>query len=81
MHTAAAEIEEAGGRALAVVCDIRDDAAVSRPPSHQTVAEFGGIDICINNASAPSSLSGPVEHTPMKRYDLMNDVNARGHLS
>ena len=75
IYTAAEEIEAAGGKALPVVCDIRDDTAVEAAVA-KTVAEFGGIDICINNASAISLT--PVEHTPMKRYDLMNDVNARG---
>ena len=75
IYTAAEEIEAAGGKALPVVCDIRDDNAVEAAVA-KTVAEFGGIDICINNASAISLT--PVEHTPMKRYDLMNDVNARG---
>lgn len=75
VHTAAAEIEAAGGRALAIVGDVRSDeqvvAAVAR-----TVTEFGGIDIVVNNASA-IDLS-PTEHLTMKRYDLMQDINARG---
>ena len=75
IHTAAEEIEDAGGRALAVPCDIRFDdqveAAVAR-----AVERFGGIDILVNNASA-IHLSGTLE-TPMKRYDLMFDVNVRG---
>ena len=75
IHTAAAEIEAAGGRALGVVCDIRDaaqvDAAVER-----AVAAFGGIDILINNASA-IALTG-TEATDVKRFDLMHQVNARG---
>jgi len=80
VFTAAEEITAAGkqgdgGKGLPLVCDIRDDAAV-KAAVDQTVAEFGGIDICINNASA--IMLTPVEHTPMKRYDLMNDVNARG---
>ncbi len=75
IHTAAAEIEAAGGRALGVVCDIRDvaqvDAAVERG-----VAAFGGIDILVNNASA-IALTG-TEATDPKRFDLMHQVNARG---
>ena len=75
VHTAAADIEAAGGQALAVVCDIRDESQVEAAVS-KTVETFGGIDICINNASA-ISLSGTLD-TSMKRYDLMNDINARG---
>lgn len=75
IHTAAAEIEEAGGQALGVVCDIRDEENV-KAAVDQAVTRFGGIDICINNASAISLT--PTLATPMKRYDLMNGVNARG---
>jgi len=75
IHTAAAEIEAAGGKALAVVCDIRDEEAVNTAVK-AGVDRFGGIDICINNASAISLT--PTLSTPMKRYDLMNQVNARG---
>ncbi len=75
IYTAAKEIEEAGGQALPLVCDIRDEAAVEKCVA-DTVAKFGGIDICINNASAISLT--PTPHTPIKRYDLMNQVNARG---
>jgi citronellol/citronellal dehydrogenase len=75
VHTAAAEIEAAGGKALAVVCDIRDEAAVAAAVA-RTVETFGGIDICVNNASA-ISLTGTLQ-TDLKRYDLMNSVNARG---
>ncbi|HEY8375976.1 MAG TPA: NAD(P)-dependent oxidoreductase, partial [Nannocystis sp.] len=75
IYTAAAEIEAAGGKALPLVCDIRFEdqvlAAVER-----TVQTFGGIDILVNNASA-ISLTGTLE-TPMKRYDLMHGINARG---
>jgi citronellol/citronellal dehydrogenase len=75
IHTAAAEIEAAGGNALGVVCDIRDEDAV-KAAVDKAVARFGGIDVCINNASAISLT--PTLITPMKRYDLMNGVNARG---
>ncbi len=75
IHTAAAEIEAAGGKALGVVCDIRDEANVKQAVD-AAVQRFGGIDICINNASAISLT--PTSATPMKRYDLMNQVNARG---
>ena len=75
IHTAAAEIEAAGGKALAVLCDIRDEAQVESAVA-QTVEKFGGIDICVNNASA-ISLTGTLE-TEMKRYDLMHQINARG---
>jgi citronellol/citronellal dehydrogenase len=75
VHTAAAEIEAAGGQALAVVGDIRDDEAVQRAVA-ACVERFGGVDICINNASA-INLSGTLE-LPMKRYDLMQDINTRG---
>jgi citronellol/citronellal dehydrogenase len=75
IHTAAAEIEVAGGRALAVPCDIRDEAQVEAAVA-ATVAEFGGIDVLVNNASA-ISLTGTLE-TPMKRFDLMFAVNVRG---
>jgi citronellol/citronellal dehydrogenase len=75
VHTAAAEIGAAGGRALAIVGDVRSDEQVAAAVA-RTVAEFGGIDIVVNNASA-IDLS-PTEHLTMKRYDLMQDVNARG---
>jgi citronellol/citronellal dehydrogenase len=75
IHTAAAEIEAAGGKALAMQVDIRDENqvadAVKRCAEH-----FGGIDILVNNASA-ISLTGTLE-TPMKRFDLMFGVNVRG---
>jgi citronellol/citronellal dehydrogenase len=75
IHTAAEEIEAAGGRALPLAVDIRDDGKVAE--AVQRVAQhFGGIDILVNNASA-ISLTGTAE-TPMKRFDLMFDVNVRG---
>ncbi len=75
IHTAAAKIEAAGGQALALVCDIRDEAQVEAAVA-ATVAKFGGIDVCVNNASAISLT--PILATPMKRFDLMHGVNARG---
>jgi len=75
IHTVAAEVGEAGGRALAVQCDIREEEQV-REAVAATVAEFGGIDILVNNASA-IWLRGTLD-TPMKRFDLMHQVNARG---
>jgi citronellol/citronellal dehydrogenase len=75
IHTAAQDIEKAGGRALPVLCDIRDEGQVAEAVE-KTVAAFGGIDICINNASA-IQLSGTLQ-TDMKRYDLMHQVNTRG---
>jgi citronellol/citronellal dehydrogenase len=78
VHSAAAEIEAAGGRALPLVCDIRNEdqieAAVAR-----TVEAFGGIDICVNNASA-INLS-PLAKTDFKRVDLMFQINTRGTLA
>jgi citronellol/citronellal dehydrogenase len=75
IHTAAAEIEAAGGKALALQVDIRDEAAVEAAVA-RTVAQFGGLDICVNNASA-ISLTGTLA-TPAKRFDLMMNVNTRG---
>lgn len=75
IHTAAAQIEAAGGQALALSCDIRSEEQVDAAVA-AAVARFGGIDICVNNASA-ISLS-PILSTPMKRFDLMHSVNARG---
>jgi citronellol/citronellal dehydrogenase len=75
IHSAAAEIERAGGRALPIACDIRDDAAVAAAVE-AAAREFGGIDILVNNASA-ISLTGTAA-TPMKRFDLMFGVNVRG---
>ncbi|NIL94349.1 MAG: SDR family NAD(P)-dependent oxidoreductase [Woeseiaceae bacterium] len=75
IHTAAAEIEEAGGKALPVVCDIRDDSAVEAAVA-QGAEAFGGIDIVVNNASAIALLG--TEEIAMNRFDLMHQVNARG---
>jgi citronellol/citronellal dehydrogenase len=75
IHTAAEEIEKAGGKALPLACDIREEAQVQEAVA-QTVARFGGIDICINNASAISLT--PTEATEMKRFDLMSGINTRG---
>lgn len=75
IYTAAEEIERAGGRALPIIVDIRDEAMVKDAVA-KTVEAFGGIDICINNASA-ISLTG-TEATEMKRWDLMHSINARG---
>ena len=75
IYTAAKEIEAAGGRALALAVDIREEATVLAAVAN-AVETFGGIDILVNNASAISMTD--TEHTPMKRYDLMNGINARG---
>ena len=75
IYSAAAEIEKAGGKALPLVCDIRDEAQVQAAVA-ATVAKFGGIDICVNNASAISLT--PTLQTDMKRYDLMHSINGRG---
>jgi citronellol/citronellal dehydrogenase len=75
IHTAAAEVEEAGGKALPVVCDIRNDNAVASAVE-QGAAHFGGIDIVVNNASAIALLG--TEQCSMSRFDLMHQVNARG---
>ncbi len=75
IYTAAEEIVAAGGKALPLVCDIRDEAQVVDAIG-KTVAEFGGIDICVNNASAISLTNS--QATDMKRYDLMMGINTRG---
>jgi citronellol/citronellal dehydrogenase len=75
VFTAAEEIETAGGKALPIVGDIRDEAQVAAAVT-ATVERFGGIDVCVNNASA-IHLSG-TEALEMKRYDLMQDINTRG---
>jgi citronellol/citronellal dehydrogenase len=75
IYTSAKEIEQAGGKALPILCDIRDEEQVAGAV-RQTVDAFGGIDVCVNNASA-IQLTGTLA-TDMKRYDLMNGINARG---
>ncbi|MBB5518108.1 SDR family oxidoreductase [Amphiplicatus metriothermophilus] len=75
IYTAAEEIEKAGGKALPLVCDIRFEDQV-QAAVEETAKKFGGIDICVNNASA-ISLTG-TQATEMKRWDLMHQVNARG---
>jgi citronellol/citronellal dehydrogenase len=75
IYTAATEIEAAGGRALPLAVDIREEGAALAAVA-KAVETFGGVDILINNASAISLTDS--EHTPMKRYDLMNGINARG---
>jgi citronellol/citronellal dehydrogenase len=75
IFTAATEIEAAGGRALAIQCDIRDENAIVAAVN-QTAEAFGGIDIVINNASAINLTN--TENTPAKRFDLMMGVNTRG---
>ena len=75
IYSAAREVEVAGGQALPLAVDIRDDEAVFAAVA-KAVQTFGGIDILINNASAISLTN--TEATPMKRFDLMNGINARG---
>ena len=75
IYTAAEEIEKAGGQALPLVVDVRDEAAV-KGAIDQTTARFGSLDIVVNNASAISLT--PVTQTDMKRFDLMHQINARG---
>ncbi|WP_147653200.1 SDR family oxidoreductase [Vulcaniibacterium gelatinicum] len=75
IHTVAAEVEAAGGRALPIQCDIREETQVEAAVA-ATVERFGGIDILVNNASA-IWLRGTLD-TPIKRFDLMHQVNARG---
>jgi citronellol/citronellal dehydrogenase len=75
IFTAASQIEEAGGKALPMPVDVRDEAAVARAVQ-EAIARFGGIDILVNNASA-ISLTGTAD-TTMKRFDLMHAVNTRG---
>lgn len=75
IHTAAEAITDAGGNALPLLGDIRDENRVAEAVA-ETVEKFGGIDIAVNNASAINIST--TEQTPMKRYDLMQDINARG---
>jgi citronellol/citronellal dehydrogenase len=75
IYTAADEVRAAGGKALPIVCDIRDEAQVM-DAIEKTVAEFNGIDICVNNASAISLTNS--QGTDMKRFDLMMGINTRG---
>jgi citronellol/citronellal dehydrogenase len=75
IYSAAEEIEAAGGKALPLLCDIRSEDQIADAVA-RTVEKFGGIDILVNNASA-ISLTGTVS-TPMKRYDLMHQINTRG---
>ncbi len=75
IYTAAKEIEQAGGKALPLVCDIRFEEQVTTAVE-KCLSQFGGIDICVNNASA-INLAG-TEAVEMKRYDLMHQINARG---
>ena len=75
IYTAADEVTECGGKALPIVCDIRDEEQV-RQAVNSGVEEFGGIDICVNNASA-IQLTNTLQ-TDMKRYDLMHQINSRG---
>ena len=75
IYSAAKEIEDAGGKALAVQCDIRDELQIQAVVD-KAVETFGGIDVLINNASAISLT--PTEKTEPKRFDLMHDINVRG---
>jgi citronellol/citronellal dehydrogenase len=75
IYTAAEAIDKAGGRALPLVVDVRDEPAV-KGALDQTAQHFGGLDIVVNNASAISLT--PVDQTDMKRFDLMHQINARG---
>jgi len=75
IHTAAAEIEKAGGRALPLQVDVREEGQV-RDALEKTAQAFGGIDIVVNNASAIQLT--PVAQTDMRRFDLMHGINARG---
>src|SRR5712672_3553256 len=75
VYTAAKELEEAGGQALPIVGDIRDEESVASAVA-QTVEQFGGIDICVNNASAINL--GSIKEVPLKRFDLMNGIQVCG---
>ncbi|GFZ77328.1 SDR family oxidoreductase [Nesterenkonia alkaliphila] len=78
VHTAVADVEAAGGQGLAIVGDIRNDEDITRAVD-SAVERFGGIDAVVNNASAIDLR--PAEHQDMKRYDLMQDINARGSFA
>src|ERR1700761_2616800 len=75
IHSAAAEIEKAGGRALPLAVDVREEEAVKAALA-KTAETFGGLDIVVNNASAIQLTSA--KNTDMKRFDLMHQINARG---
>src|SRR5215210_1415412 len=75
IYTAAEEIEAAGGKALPIVGDVRDEASVADAVA-QAADRFGGIDVCVNNASAINLKT--IEETEVKRYDLMQGINVRG---
>ncbi len=75
VHTAAAEVEAAGGKALAVVGDVRREEDVRRAVD-AAVQRFGGVDVCVNNASAIAT--EPTDALPAKKFDLMHEVNIRG---
>ena len=75
IYTAAEEIEAAGGQALPIVGDVRDEASVAGAVA-QAAERFGGVDVCVNNASAINLKT--IEETEVKRYDLMQTINARG---
>ena len=75
IYTAAKEIEEAGGQALPIVGDVRDGDSVAAAVA-KAVEQFGGIDMCVNNASAINL--GSIENVPLKRFDLMNGIQVRG---
>ena len=75
IYTAAKEIEDVGGQALPIVGDVRDGDSVAAAVA-KTVEQFGGIDICVNNASAINL--GSITEVPLKRFDLMNGIQVRG---
>jgi citronellol/citronellal dehydrogenase len=75
VFTAAKELEEAGGQALPIVGDVREPESVEAAVA-KAVEQFGGIDICVNNASAINL--GSITEVPMKRFDLMNGIQVRG---
>src|SRR5579863_7778681 len=75
IHSAADQVRRAGGQALALACDIRFEQQIEAAVA-STVEVFGGIDVCINNASAISLT--PTLQTDAKRYDLMHQINGRG---